>query len=84
MYFTYLLHSALTITPEGTVVIPILPMGKLRHIEGKSFAQGHTARKEQSYNSHPESLAPESQIFDTGPHCFPVKGREQKERMISV
>ena len=41
------------------LVKPILEMSLVRHREYKQLAQGHTARKQQSWDSSPGCLAPE-------------------------
>lgn len=42
-YFTRLVLSSRQILNGGAVIIPISELGKLRHREVRSLAQGHTA-----------------------------------------
>ena len=56
MCLTHLIHSALRIIPEATIVITILQPGKLRDLVGKSLARGHRVSKKKSQASHPVLL----------------------------
>lgn len=46
----------------GHIIMPVIQVRKLRHRKIHNFAQGHIALKEQSRDSNPGNLVPESTL----------------------